>query len=117
MGSRSAGRYGKRVMFEGKRAPHLLVLGPNGSGKGTRLLIPALLQMSGRSVVVIDPKGELAAVTAAWRRTVGDVVVLNPFGLHVGRYPDLASAGSIRWPRSMRRRRHSTTTPRASPKR
>jgi type IV secretion system protein VirD4 len=87
------GRYGKRVMFEGKRGPHLLVIGPNGSGKGTRLLIPALLQMSGRSVVVIDPKGELAAVTAEWRRTVGDVVVLNPFGLHVGRYPDLASSG------------------------
>src|ERR1700729_2096853 len=80
------GRYGARVMFEGKRAPHLLVIGPNGSGKGTRLLIPALLQMSGRSMVVIDPKGELAAVTAAWRRTVGDVVVLNPFGLHVGQY-------------------------------
>ena len=63
------GHYGKRVMFDGKRAPHLLVLGPNGSGKGTRLLIPALLQMTGRSVVVIDPKGELAAVTAEWRRT------------------------------------------------
>lgn len=87
------GRYGKAVTFEGRRAPHLLVIGPNGSGKGTRLLIPALLQISGRSIVVIDPKGELAAVTAGWRRTVGDVVVLNPFGLHVGRYPDLASAG------------------------
>ena len=34
------GRYGARVMFEGSRAPHLLVIGPNGSGKGTRLLIP-----------------------------------------------------------------------------
>ncbi|MBV9825333.1 MAG: type IV secretory system conjugative DNA transfer family protein [Alphaproteobacteria bacterium] len=87
------GRYGKAVTFEGRRAPHLLVIGPNGSGKGTRLLIPALLQMAGRSIVVIDPKGELAAVTAAWRRTLGDVVVLNPFGLHVGQYPDLASAG------------------------
>jgi type IV secretory pathway TraG/TraD family ATPase VirD4 len=65
------GRYGGRVMFDGKRAPHLLVIGPNGSGKGTRLLILALLEISGRSIVVIDPKGELAAVTAAWRRTVG----------------------------------------------
>jgi type IV secretion system protein VirD4 len=87
------GRYGGRMVFEGHRAPHLLVIGPNGSGKGTRLLIPALLEISGRSIVVIDPKGELAAVTAEWRRTVGDVVVLNPFGLHTGRYPDLASAG------------------------
>ena len=56
-------------------------------------MIPALLEITGRSIVVIDPKGELAAVTAAWRRTVSDVVVLNPFGLHVGQYPDLASAG------------------------
>lgn len=87
------GRYGKPVTFEGKRAPHLLVIGPNGSGKGTRLLIPALLEISGRSIVVIDPKGELAAVTAEWRRTVSDVVVLNPFGLHTGLYPDLASVG------------------------
>src|ERR1700689_3143439 len=87
------GRYGARVMFEGKRAPHLLVIGPNGSGKGPRLLIPALLEISGRSIVVIDPKGELAAVTAEWRRTVSDVVVLNPFGLHTGQYPDLASSG------------------------
>jgi type IV secretion system protein VirD4 len=87
------GRYGKRVMFDGKTAPHLMVIGPNGSGKGTRLLIPALLEITGRSIVVIDPKGELAAVTAEWRRTVSDVVVLNPFGLHVGRYPDLTSSG------------------------
>jgi type IV secretion system protein VirD4 len=87
------GRYGAKVPFDGSRAPHLLLIGPNGSGKGTRLLIPALLQMERRSIVVIDPKGELAAVTAAWRRTVGDVIVLNPFGLHAKQYPDLASAG------------------------
>ena len=87
------GKYGKRVIFTGKTAPHLLLLGPNGSGKGTRLLIPALLELTGRSVVVIDPKGELAAVTSAWRRSIGDVVVLNPFGLLVDRDPSLASAG------------------------
>lgn len=44
---------------------HCLVFGPNGSGKSTRLLLPNLLQMeAGRSIVVIDPKGELAAVSA-----------------------------------------------------
>src|SRR5271156_2180820 len=87
------GRYGRKLIFDGSRAPHLLLIGPNGAGKGTRLLVPALLQMENRSVVVIDPKGELAAITAAWRRTIGDVVVLNPFGLHVRQYPDLASSG------------------------
>jgi len=81
------------LVFNGNIAPHLLLLGPNGSGKGTRLLLSTLLQLTGRSLVVIDPKGELAAVSAAWRRTVGEVVVLNPFGLLVDRYPDLKSAG------------------------
>src|ERR1700722_2226050 len=53
------GKYGKRITFTGKTAPHLLLLGPNGSGKGTRLLIPALLELTGRSVVVIAPFGLL----------------------------------------------------------
>jgi len=58
-----------------------LLFGPNGTGKGTRLLIPNLLSIKDRSIVVIDPKGELAAVTADYRRTVGDVVMLNPFNV------------------------------------
>jgi type IV secretion system protein VirD4 len=60
---------------------HVLVFGPNGSGKGTRLLIPNLLQLDGRSIFVIDPKGELAAVTAKYRESLGEVVVINPFGI------------------------------------
>ena len=58
---------------------HLIVFGPNGSGKGTRFLVPALLTLEDRSVLVIDPKGELCSITQAYRRTVGDVVILNPF--------------------------------------
>lgn len=87
------GSYGERVIFTGKTAPHLLLLGPNGSGKGVRQLIPTLLELENRSIVVIDPKGELAAVTAPWRRTVSDVVILNPFGLLTQQCPDLQSAG------------------------
>ena len=74
---------------------NVLVFGPNGKGKGTRLLMPNLLQLAGSSVVVIDPKGELAAVTAPFRRQLGRVVVINPFGVltdHTG-YEDLASVG------------------------
>ena len=73
----------------------VLVFGPNGSGKGTRLLMPNLLQMSGSSIVVVDPKGELAAVTAPYRRTLGRVVILNPFGLmtNIPGYADLKSEG------------------------
>ena len=72
-------RVGERLVYEGER--HVLLFGPNGTGKGTRFLIPNLLSIKDRSIVVIDPKGELAAVTADYRRTVGDVVMLNPFNM------------------------------------
>ena len=72
-------RIGGKVVYEGER--HLLLFGPNGTGKGTRFLIPNLLSIKDRSIVVIDPKGELAAVTADYRRTVGEVVMLNPFDM------------------------------------
>jgi type IV secretion system protein VirD4 len=70
---------GGKIPYQGER--HLLLFGPNGTGKGTRFLIPNLLSIKDRSIVVIDPKGELAAVTADYRRTLGDVVLLNPFGV------------------------------------
>ena len=80
------GRLGAPLPYGGER--HLLLFGPNGSGKGTRLLVPNLLSLQNRSIVVIDPKGELAAITADYRRTVSDVVILNPFGIL-----DIPSAG------------------------
>jgi type IV secretion system protein VirD4 len=80
------GQLGAPLPYGGER--HLLLFGPNGSGKGTRLLVPNLLSLMNRSIVVIDPKGELAAITADYRRTVSDVVILNPFGVL-----DIPSAG------------------------
>jgi type IV secretion system protein VirD4 len=82
-----------RMSYGGER--HAIIFGPNGSGKGTRLLVPNLLQSSGRSIFVIDPKGELAAITAPYRRTLGPVVIINPFGVltDVPGYEDLKSAG------------------------
>jgi len=70
---------GAKIPYTGER--HLLLFGPNGTGKGTRFLIPNLLSIKDRSIIVIDPKGELAAVTADYRRTLGDVVILNPFNV------------------------------------
>lgn len=70
---------GGELSYGGER--HLLLFGPNGSGKGTRLLVNNLLRLRDRSLVVIDPKGELAAITADYRRKLGEVVVLNPFGV------------------------------------
>lgn len=72
-------RAGERICYEGER--HIVLFGPNGTGKGTRFLIPNLLSIDDRSIVVIDPKGELAAVTADYRRTIGDVILLNPFNV------------------------------------
>ncbi len=61
---------------------HLCTIGPTRSGKGASVIVQALLQVP-HSVVVIDPKGQNAAVTARARRAMGqDVFVLNPFGMH-----------------------------------
>jgi len=68
---------GAELTYAGER--HLLLIGPNGSGKGTRLLVPNLLRLQDRSVIVIDPKGELTAITARQRSKFSRIVVLNPF--------------------------------------
>ncbi len=63
------------------REGHLMTLAPTGAGKGVGCIIPALLQHDG-PVIVIDPKGENAAVTARRRREMGhEVVVLDPMGI------------------------------------
>jgi type IV secretion system protein VirD4 len=72
---------GQPLFYSGKA--HLLTVAPARQGKGTSVVIPNLLH-SQTSVFVTDPKGELAAVTAAHRaeRFGQDVFVLNPWGLH-----------------------------------
>lgn len=72
-------RVGEKIVFDGER--HGLLWGPNGSGKGTRWLANNLLTNTGISSVVVDPKGELYAITSDYRRTVSDVYVLNPFNV------------------------------------
>jgi type IV secretion system protein VirD4 len=68
-----------------------LTIGPNGSGKTRKLLLPNLYRLRDWSCVVIDPKGELAAHTALarFREPSGDdpghrVVIVDPFGVMKG---------------------------------
>ena len=65
------------LYYNGKA--HLFLIAPARSGKARDLLIAALEEYLG-SVIVIDPKGQLAAVTGPWRKKMGQrVFVLNPF--------------------------------------
>lgn len=59
---------------------HLLTIAPTRSGKGVSGIIPNLLTYDG-SVLVIDPKGENARVTARQRRSFGPTHILDPFGV------------------------------------
>lgn len=59
---------------------HVLTVAGSRGGKGVSLIVPNLLLYEG-SVIAIDPKGELARITARARREKGQkVVVLDPFG-------------------------------------
>lgn len=86
-GRRTALRYGGESS--------ILTIAPQGSGKTSGLVIPACLTYEG-SLFITDPKGEIAAVTARHRKSLGhDIVILNPWqedirartGLDVGDTP------------------------------
>jgi type IV secretion system protein VirD4 len=71
---------GAELRYVGDR--HLMTIGPNGSGKSRRVLLPNLGQLTGWSIVVVDPKGELCQMTRAHRESNGaPSVILNPFGV------------------------------------
>jgi type IV secretion system protein VirD4 len=58
----------------------LVTIAGTGTGKGVSQVIPTALTYPG-SMVIVDIKGEIAAVTARARREMGqDVVILDPFG-------------------------------------
>ncbi len=59
---------------------HVVTIAGSRAGKSSTVLIPNLRRYPG-SVVVLDPKGELARATAAHRAKMGQrVFVLDPFG-------------------------------------
>lgn len=59
---------------------HMATVAGNRAGKSLTILIPNLRRYPG-SMIVLDPKGELARATAAHRRRMGQqVFILDPFG-------------------------------------
>lgn len=61
---------------------HVLTIAPSRSGKGTCLIVPNLIFPSNNSYVVLDIKGENAAVTARRQKELGkDVVIIDPWGI------------------------------------
>lgn len=85
---------GEQYRYFGER--HVITLGPNGSGKSRRLLMPNLVMLTDWSIVVVDPKGELAAATALHREAKGNkVIVIDPFAVIAENYPALLQRSDI----------------------
>ena len=60
---------------------HMVTVAANGAGKGVSAIVPNLLTYGG-SMLAIDPKGELAAITGRTREARGqNVYTLDPWGL------------------------------------
>ena len=72
---------------------HTLIVARTRAGKGTRVIVPTLLRYGG-SMLVIDPKGENAAITARARRDrLGQKVhIVNPWGELESQYQSLGFA-------------------------
>jgi type IV secretion system protein VirD4 len=70
------GRWSRKVLRDNGDG-HVLLTGPSRAGKGTGHIIPTLLGHSG-SMLVLDPKHELFAITGRRRAEFGTVHVFNP---------------------------------------
>ena len=71
---------------------HVLVFGAPGANKSMGIAVPNLAHL-GRSMIVLDVKGQLSAIALRRRAKLGKVIVLNPFGIFIEALPYLESAG------------------------
>jgi type IV secretion system protein VirD4 len=67
------------LRYSGDR--HRLICAPTRSGKFVSCVGPLLLNDVDSSALVVDIKGEAAAITGAWRKQAGPIYVLDPWGL------------------------------------
>jgi type IV secretion system protein VirD4 len=91
-------KIGPKIQMPGTEP--IVVIGRNRSGKDAGIGNYNGLQLEGKSWFVIDPRGEAAAICAPFRRKLGPVYIINPFGVltkrhlsYVPGYEDLASHG------------------------
>ncbi len=78
------------LRYQGEKS--LITIGPSGSGK-LASVIAYNLALCPSSIIINDPKGEAAAISAQHRQKFGKVFVLNPFGVLVKECPFMRSAG------------------------
>ena len=72
-----------KPLFEYDGEAPATIIASTGAGKGRDFIIPNMLTFKG-SIVAIDPKGELFAVTSRRRREMGQqVIALDPWQLRV----------------------------------
>jgi type IV secretion system protein VirD4 len=85
------------TVFDGEGDRHLLTVAPTRSGKGTTQIIPNLLTYQG-SVLVIDPKGENALITARQRKEMGqNVHIVDPWGIAKVKGIESATFNPLDW--------------------
>jgi type IV secretion system protein VirD4 len=71
---------GPMLRYKGDR--HICWIGNSGAGKSRRLLVPNLALLTGWSMLVIDPKGELLRMCGAHRAAAGaENIIFDPFGV------------------------------------
>lgn len=86
----SDGQLHGQIRYRGPK--HLLTIGPPGSNKSVGIAVPNIFDLP-RSMIIMDCKGQLAAITARKRAQMGKVIILNPFGVFIDKLPHLASHG------------------------
>jgi type IV secretion system protein VirD4 len=86
-----SGKIGPKIQMPGTEP--IVIIGRNRSGKDAGIGNYNGLQLEGKSWFVIDPRGEAAAICAPYRRKLGPVYIVNPFGVltKIPGYEDLAS--------------------------
>jgi len=80
----SARENGRKPLTHDGNAP-ALIIGPRDSSRSVAVSCNQLLNAGGgaRSYLVIDPKGEIAAIASRRRHKKGYVKILNPFSVLV----------------------------------